>query len=187
MPLLYFEFIHKLWAVSLGRAEFANRPRWHSTSSRGHAASSTDRSLLPPEVSAVSLPPAGDGFWRKKARRCALPSGTETGTCMAARFRPPAFVPVVVGTATVAKSFALGGRPFLLDRKWLLSVSIIPMPGILQTLAFWREASWDIQHLQEPRARQSGHLPQVFPPCCAKSPSHTGSPSGGTLSPTLYK
>lgn len=121
MPLFYFEFINKLWAVSLGRAEFAYsgqaRPRWHSTAVMAMRSIPPDRSLLPPEVSAVSLPLVGDGFWRKKARRCALPSGMETDTCIATRFRPPTFVQVDVGTDVVAKSFALGGRWFLLDRK----------------------------------------------------------------------
>lgn len=98
-----------------------------------------DPSLLFPEESAVSLPkqPSGmDRFWRKKERRHAVPSGTDTPTCIATHFHLPAFVQVEVGRATLAKSFTPDSRRVPPERKALLLVSIIRTPGILQTLAF---------------------------------------------------
>lgn len=143
MSLLYFQFMNKLllylWAeLSLrtrARSGFAGTPQ-HFVAIRSIP---LDQSLLLPEESAVSLPKQPswmDRFWRKKERRHAMPSGTDAPTCIATHFCLPTFVQVEVERATLAKSFTLDSRQVPPEKKELLLVSIIPTPGISQTLAF---------------------------------------------------
>lgn len=46
-----------------------------------------------------------------------MPSGMDTPTCIATHFHLPTFVQVEMGRATLAKSFTLGSRWVLLERK----------------------------------------------------------------------
>lgn len=173
MSLLYFQFMNKLllylWAeLSLctrATSGFAGTPQ-HFVAMR---LIPLDQSLLFPEVSAMSLPKQPswmDRFWRKKERRHAMPSGTDTPTCIATHFRLPTFVQVEVGRATLAKSFTPGSRWVPPERKALLWFPSFLHRAFRRPWLFLKKASRATRCLQEPTALQAHHLPWVFLPCC---------------------